>query len=114
MLLRKILVVLLFFISVGSFAANRAETGWQKIEQGALLVDVRTPQEFTTRHLKGAINIPLSIVNTAFQGIDKERDIVVYCRSGNRSGQAERYLRQAGFKNVHNAGGLQEMLAVKP
>ncbi len=119
MLSKKMLVMLLTFVSFCGFAASdnitasRAESGWQKIKQGALLVDVRTAQEFEAQHLENAINIPLHTIGTAFQHINKEKEIVVYCRSGNRSGQAEHYLKQVGFKHVHNAGGLQEMLAVK-
>lgn len=78
-----------------------------------MLVDVRTPQEFNQQHLQGAINFPLNTIASAFNQIDKNRSIVVYCRSGNRSGQALRYLKQVGFTQVHNGGGLQELIAAK-
>ncbi|MDB1125398.1 rhodanese-like domain-containing protein [Vibrio algarum] len=113
MTLRKVITLFLTFIAFSSFAENRADLAWQKVEQGALLVDVRTPQEFETQHLESALNFPLNTVNVAFNNIDKDRDIVVYCRSGNRSGQAERYLKQIGFTNVHNGGGMEELIAAK-
>ncbi|WED29932.1 rhodanese-like domain-containing protein [Vibrio sp. DW001] len=110
---KKIVALALAFIAFSSFAENRAELAWQKIEQGALIVDVRTPQEFDTQHIESAVNFPLETVNVAFNNVDKDQQIVVYCRSGNRSGQAERFLKKNGFTNVHNGGGLNEMLASK-
>lgn len=104
-----LLLAALAFVSVPSFASERAEKGWQWIEQGALIVDVRTPQEFDAGHLDNAVNYPLSQLATHFASIDKNSQIVLYCRSGNRSGQAYQYLLSQGFTNLHNAGGLVEM-----
>ncbi|WP_260258611.1 rhodanese-like domain-containing protein [Vibrio intestinalis] len=92
-------------------ATPRADQGWQLIEQGALLVDVRTPQEFQQGHLKKALNYPLSDLDKHFANIDKDTLIVLYCRSGNRSGQAYDYLTKQGFTNLYNAGGYQDMQA---
>ncbi|WP_394247193.1 rhodanese-like domain-containing protein [Vibrio profundi] len=92
------------------FGSERAEIGWQWIEQGALIVDVRTPQEFADAHLDNAFSYPLSELDTHFANIDKNRPIILYCRSGNRSGKAFQYLTSKGFTNLHNAGGLNEML----
>ncbi|MGF1911779.1 rhodanese-like domain-containing protein [Vibrio kasasachensis] len=94
-------------------ASERAEIGWQKIEQGAMIVDVRTPQEFTSGHLKNAVNFPLSELDRHFLKVDKSQPIVVYCRSGNRSGIAYDYLVEQGFTQVHNGGGIEEMKAAK-
>ncbi|MEZ9407723.1 MULTISPECIES: rhodanese-like domain-containing protein [unclassified Vibrio] len=96
-------------LSSGVHASERAETGWEMIEEGALVVDVRTPGEFKQGHLDNAINYPLSEVATHFASIDKAQPIVLYCRSGNRSGQAYQYLKAQGFTQIHNAGGLIEM-----
>ncbi|WP_047046777.1 rhodanese-like domain-containing protein [Vibrio mexicanus] len=101
-------VIVLFSITVQ--ASERAKVGWQKIEQGALVVDVRTPGEFEQGHLEDALNYPLAELDTHFNGVDKNTEIVLYCRSGNRSGQAFQYLKAQGFTNLQNAGGLQEML----
>ncbi len=97
-----------------ALASDRAIEGWEKIAQGALLVDVRTPQEFTQKHIDGAVNYPVQAVETAFDHIDKDTLIVLYCRSGRRSGAAFEFLQKAGYTQLHNAGGLEEMLAVKP
>ncbi|WP_333912880.1 rhodanese-like domain-containing protein [Vibrio coralliirubri] len=96
-------------LSSGVHASERAETGWELIEKGALVVDVRTPAEFEQGHLNNAINYPLSEVATHFTKIDKDQPIVLYCRSGNRSGQAYQFLQAQGFTQIHNAGGLIEM-----
>ncbi|KGY14290.1 sulfurtransferase [Vibrio tubiashii] len=104
-----LLLTLLVSLSFSVTASERAEIGWQWIEQGALIVDVRTPQEFSAGHLENAINYPLSELNKHFANIDKNTQIVLYCRSGNRSGQAYQYLKSQGFTQLHNAGGLTEI-----
>jgi len=91
------------------YASQRSDTAWQKVESGALLIDVRTPGEFAQGHLDNAINIPLENVETGFKDIAKDQPIVVYCRSGNRSGIAMKSLIKQGYINVHNGGGLSEM-----
>ncbi len=96
-----------------ALASERAQQGWQLIEQGALVVDVRTPQEFAEGHLDKAVNFPLSELAQHFKGIRKDQMIVLYCRSGNRSGKAYQYLQAQGFTNLHNAGGLQELQQVQ-
>lgn len=92
-----------------ALASQRADAAWELIESGALVVDVRTPEEFAQGHLDNAINIPLDTVETGFAHIAKDSSIVVYCRSGNRSSMAMQSLVQQGFINIHNGGGLSEM-----
>lgn len=79
------------------------------IEQGAFLVDVREPGEFAGGTAKGAVNIPLGSVATELTKFKGKENIVVFCRSGNRSGQAKTILEQNGFKNVINGGTWQEV-----
>lgn len=80
-------------------------------QKQATLVDVRTPQEFSEEHVEGAINIPL---NEVPQRVDEFKEmpkpIIAYCRSGNRSGQAVSFLKQAGIDEISNGGGLTDML----
>jgi phage shock protein E len=81
-----------------------------KIAAGARIVDVRSPAEFQDGAYRGAINIPLSVLPARMNELEpKEKPIVLYCASGARSGQAMRVLKQAGFKDVVNAGGLDDM-----
>lgn len=90
-------------------ASERSVLAWQMIDSGALVVDVRTAQEFAGGHLENAHNIPLSDVATGFAAIDKDQPMVLYCRSGNRSAQAMEALREQGFTHLYNGGGLDEM-----
>ncbi|NRA55549.1 MAG: rhodanese-like domain-containing protein [Gammaproteobacteria bacterium] len=95
---------------------SREQKTWQLIEAGALIVDARTAQEYAAGHLEGAINIPFDVAVSLFKTLDisKNRDIVLYCRSGNRSGMAFESLTKAGYTNLHNGGGLNAILAAKP
>jgi len=75
------------------------------------VVDVREIGEFAGEHFEGAINIPLGIVPIKLDEFKAmPGPIVVYCRSGNRSGMAMNLLKQAGLSEVYNGGGLNDML----
>lgn len=76
----------------------------QLIDEGAFLVDVRTPGEFAGGHVKGSVNIPLDNLQTQINKFKDKKHIIVFCRSGNRSGMAKNILEQNGFKNVVNGG----------
>jgi len=80
------------------------------IDKGALVVDVRTPEEFASGHYKGAVNIPLVELESKIELFgDKENNIIVYCRSANRSSKAKEILEKHGYRNVVNGGGLKDM-----
>ena len=79
------------------------------IKQGAFLVDVREPGEFADGTVKGAVNIPLGRVAAELNKFKGKQNIVVFCRSGNRSGQAKVILEQNGIKNVVNGGTLERV-----
>ncbi len=86
----------------------------EKIKQGALVVDVRTPDEYDAGHYANATNIPVSeISKRAGELGDKNRAIVVYCAAGMRAAQAKSALVKAGFKDVTNAGGLSDLQPAK-
>ena len=77
----------------------------------ATVVDVRSPEEFNGEHFDGAINIPLNEIQTRMDEFKAmKQPIVVYCRSGNRSGLAMGILKQQGITDVYNGGGLADML----
>lgn len=82
-----------------------------KISAGALLVDVRTAEEFAAGHLNQALNIPHKQIaqRVAELGADKSREIVLYCRSGHRSGVALETLKKMGFTHLTNAGGYEDL-----
>ncbi|MDI6046078.1 rhodanese-like domain-containing protein [Flavobacterium sp. LB3R18] len=85
--------------------SKKDTTQMEKIlKEGAFLVDVRTPAEFAEGHVKGSTNIPLDQVPNQLAQFKGKEHIIVFCRSGNRSGQAKMILEQNGFKNVTNGG----------
>jgi len=84
-----------------------------EIPEGALILDVRTAREFRGDRYPGAINVPLRKLAARVEELgDKDRTIVVYCRSGNRSVDAKEILLARGFTNVKNGAGLDDMLAM--
>ena len=86
---------------------NVSEFSKKITEAGVITVDVRTPSEFMTGHIQGAQNIDFESGNFENQisTLDKNGTYAVYCRSGNRSGQAVAIMHDAGFHNVYNLNG---------
>ncbi len=78
------------------------------VGDGAVLIDVRTLAEFNAKHLEGAINLANeNIANLIEDEVsDKEKKIVLYCRTGNRSAMAAQTLIDMGYKNVYDMGGI--------
>ncbi|WP_066688398.1 rhodanese-like domain-containing protein [Christensenella intestinihominis] len=75
--------------------------------QGAVLLDVRTEEEYFKAHIPGSLNIPLDELQTAVNKIpDKNTPVFVYCLSGSRSRQAEQVLRNMGYTDLTNIGGI--------
>ena len=79
------------------------------IEKGAFLVDVREPGEYSSGTAKGAVNIPLGRIATELNKFKEKENIIVFCRSGNRSGQAKNILEQNGFKKIINGGTREDV-----
>ncbi|NOX63482.1 MAG: rhodanese-like domain-containing protein [Chloroflexi bacterium] len=70
-----------------------------------VLIDVREPWEYNEGHIPGVTLIPLGTLPNRINEIPKDKTVIMTCRSGNRSGQAYRFLREQGFDNVHNMEG---------
>ena len=82
----------------------------QKIADGALIVDVRSPKDYKAGHYAGATNIPLEEIKSQCDQLgDHCRPIVVYCYHGVMAAKAKETLVDAGFFNVSNAGGLSNL-----
>ena len=79
------------------------------ISAGAFLVDVRTPEEFESGHVHASVNIPLDEVTDRLDEFSGKDHIIVFCRSGSRSGMAKAILAQAGITNVTNGGSWQNV-----
>ncbi len=74
-------------------------------------IDVRTPEEFTADHIKGDTNIPLATIkpDELATKYGKDAELMLYCRSGKRAGEAKALLDAAGFTKVSNAGGIVDV-----
>ena len=70
-----------------------------------VVIDVREPWEYNEGHIPGVKLIPLGTLPNRMNEIPKDKTVILTCRSGNRSGQAFRFLREQGFDNVHNMEG---------
>ncbi len=71
-----------------------------------VLIDVRTIEEFNSGHIADAGNIPVEVIAGRLSEIPQDEPVVLYCRSGNRSAQAASILRQAGYTQVYDLGGI--------
>ena len=78
-----------------------------KNAEGAVLLDVRSPQEYREEHIPGSKNVPLQQLDKV-EEVTKNKDTIlyVYCHSGARSKQAVSLLQAMGYTNVHNIGGI--------
>lgn len=80
------------------------------IKEGALILDVRSKGEFSSGHIKNAINIPVDQLSSQLVKLkDKNQCIICCCASGMRSGNAKRILESNGYKTVYNGGGWSSL-----
>ena len=107
--MRVFLFVLAFALSAMAMAADVRFNGVKP----AVIVDVRTPEEFAAGHVDGAVNIPYDQIShgiASIKGLKKESPILLYCRSGRRSAIARTALEQQGFKQVMDGGGMSSLV----
>ena len=90
--------------------AQMRGTPTEALPENTLVIDVRSPAEFSMGHVDGALNIPVEAISpqTTQALSDKNQTIVVYCASGMRSDMARSRLQQMGFVNVVNGGNAHE------
>ena len=118
---RVISFVLSFLLLTGCAAPAASEASYRQIgmdeavammaeESNYILLDVRTPEEFSEKHIPGAVNIPNETIGTEEipELPDKAQLILVYCRSGNRSKQASEKLVRLGYTNIVEFGGIND------
>jgi rhodanese-related sulfurtransferase len=92
--------------------ASAYDTIQKELDAGALLIDVRTQEEFDTGHIKNAVLFPLQDIDQGkLPTEDKTTKLYVYCRSGNRSAQATRIFEKAGYV-VTDLGGMTDVLSM--
>jgi len=84
-----------------------AQAARERQAAGAVVVDVREPHEWREGHIDGAVLLPLSRIGRLTQQVRREQEVILVCRSGNRSNAAAQALIQAGYADVSNlAGGM--------
>ena len=108
MTMKTLIAALFLLFAIHATAAEFAYQG-NKVDT---VIDVRTPEEFASGHIEGAINIPYDTITPnlpALARIGKDENIVLYCRSGRRSGIAMQTLASQGYRNLRNGGGLDAL-----
>ena len=119
--MKKIIPFLMALLLLAGCGAQSEESAYRQInaeeaatmmeeESGYIILDVRTAQEYSEKHIPGAINIPNETIGTEDipELPDKEQLILVYCRSGNRSKQASETLVKLGYTNIVEFGGIND------
>lgn len=114
--MKKLLIILLcgiFLVGCSSESDNKlinyTDAKEMMINDGAILIDVRTEEEYQKDHIEGATLLPLDTINEATIATittNKEDIIIVYCQSGNRSSQAMEQLKELGYKKVYDLGAI--------
>lgn len=109
--MKKFFAVIVLALAATFALASCAPAG-EPITVGpdTIVIDVRTPAEYSEGHLEGAVNIDVQDANfgTILSQLPTDGEYVVYCRSGNRSAQAVEIMKASGFTNVVDAGGVND------
>lgn len=119
--MKKIIPFLMALLLLAGCGAQSEESTYRQVnaeeadsmmeeESGYIILDVRTAQEYSEKHIPGAINIPNETIGAEDipELPDKEQLILVYCRSGNRSKQASEKLVKLGYTNIVEFGGIND------
>jgi len=112
-LIKFLVASLVAIFAVSSLAACSATEPLDMATVSAV-IDVRTPEEFATGHLDGALHFDIqgAEFDSQLGTLDKAADYVIYCRSGNRAGQAISYMQENGFTGtLTNAGSVDDAAA---
>lgn len=117
--MRKLIPLFAALLLIAGCAAPAQESGYRQVtteeaialmekESGYIILDVRTAQEYSEKHIPEAVNIPNESIGTEEIPAlpDKNQLILVYCRSGNRSKQASEKLAALGYTNIVEFGGI--------
>lgn len=101
-----IIVAIILFLVIKKMGQISPDMAKELLKNGAILIDVRSPGEFSGGSVKNAINLPLDEISQKISTVvpNKETPILVFCLSGSRSAMAKRVLTSEGFTNVHNLG----------
>lgn len=81
-------------------------------QKGVVFLDVREPDEIAAGKVRGAVTIPVSLVPQQADQLKNAETVIIYCAAGGRAGVAAEALERMGFKDVRNAGGFKDWVAV--
>lgn len=108
-----LICILLTAITVTACGKQKEKELKTLIQEGAVLVDVRTPEEFAGGNVSGSINIPLSeLYNHIEQLKEENKPIILFCKSGNRAGKGIKILEANGITNATNGGTWKDILGL--
>jgi phage shock protein E len=94
-----------FFSKLFGSSSGNQRSIEDMLNDGGVILDVRTVAEFNAGHIKNSINIPLDQLSTKMNKLDKNKPVITCCASGMRSGSAKGILKSNGFTEVVNGGG---------
>ena len=80
------------------------------VAAGAVLVDVRSAEEFAEKSVAGSVNIPVDQIETGLTGYSKDTVLIFYCASGGRASKAVEIAKAMGFENVYNLGSIDKLI----
>ena len=106
------LVVIVFLVNGILYSCNQIKKESelpQLIKEGAILIDVRSREEFDEGSVPGAINIPIDLLSDNIEEIPTDKPIIVFCKSGNRAGKAKKILEENNITDVTNGGSWQNV-----
>ncbi|MBS1196543.1 MAG: rhodanese-like protein [Proteobacteria bacterium] len=107
----KLFLTTLFFIQfLAAMPCQAEDVVLNGAKLQATIIDVRTPEEFAAGHIPGAVNIPVDRIESgiaSIKGLGKDKQILLYCRSGRRSAIAKEILEKQGFRKIHDGGGME-------
>lgn len=94
------MIIPLFLLLFGcsKISDDELRVAHNAFDKGALLIDVRTKEEYLEKHATQAVNIPVQLIERYYKYIPKDKEIIVYCRTGSRSHMAATYLKKQGRK----------------
>lgn len=103
-------IVLVIYVVYRVYKYQTLDNGLDRlIENGAIILDVRTEKEYETGHIVGSQNISLGTIRERYIELDPDKTYITVCSHGLRSVKAESILKEKGFKNVHNGGAWSDL-----
>jgi len=105
--MKSVVYALVLVVALGLFSGcskvsdEELRAAHAAADKGAMIIDVRSKKEYDSGHIKGAVNIPIDYLDKMYGRIPKDKELIVYCRSGSRSMVAAHLLKEQGWR-VHD------------